>query len=70
MMNKVILSGLLISACLALSFPSHQYWFNKYDPEYAKNDDRWNYCDLKCLTLEKLVPDKDFVVVTFTATFK
>ncbi len=25
----------------------------------------WNYCDMKCISLEKLVPNVDFFVVTF-----
>lgn len=48
----------------------HDYWFNKFHPNIAKNDNRWDYCDEKCLTLERLIPGKDFVVVVMSATFK
>lgn len=28
-------------------------------------DAGWNYCDIKCTTLEKYVPEVDFYVATF-----
>ena len=30
----------------------HQYWFNLDHPHYKGNDNNWNYCDYKCITLE------------------
>lgn len=30
---------------------NHQYWFTKYNPVQEGDDDRWYYCDYKCLTL-------------------
>lgn len=48
----------------------HEYWFNKDHPKYMGNDDKWDYCDYKCLTLEKMIPEKDFVVVVLSALFK
>lgn len=30
---------------------NHQYWFTKYNPVKEGDDDRWYYCDYKCLTL-------------------
>lgn len=48
----------------------HQYWFNMDHPKYKGNDNGWDYCDYKCITLEELKPSKDFVVVVLSATFK
>lgn len=30
---------------------NHKYWFMKYNPVEEGDDDRWYYCDYKCLTL-------------------
>lgn len=50
--------------------PSHNYFFSKDHPNIASDDDHWYYCDYKCLTLEKLNPGKDFVVIGFSAMLK
>ena len=34
------------------------------------DDDKWFYCDEKCLTMENFVENKDFVVIVFKALFK
>ena len=28
-------------------------------------DNLWNYCDIKCLSFQKIVPDTDFYIVNF-----
>lgn len=64
---------LLLLSLLALATPlalRHDYWFNKNHPKYARDDDRWDYCDYKCLSMENMVADKDFIVVVFTAPLK
>ena len=48
----------------------HEYWFSKEHPNIAGDDDKWYYCDYKCLALEKRNPNKDFVVITFSAFLK
>lgn len=52
-----------------LTSNSHQYWFMKNNPIEQGDDYSWNYCDLKCIYLENYYPDKDFVVVVFSALF-
>lgn len=53
------------------SVVSHLYWFNKDNPkQLGGNDSRWNYCDLKCLYLERYYPNKDFVVLVLTAPLR
>lgn len=42
----------------------------KDNPAQSGNDYKWNYCDLKCLYLQKYYPEKDFVVLVLGATFK
>ena len=50
---------------------SHLYWFNKDNPKNLGNSDsRWNYCDLKCLYLERYYSNKDFVVLVLTAPLR
>jgi hypothetical protein len=59
--NKILL---LLSICLCFTVCSslrnhqsyqsqlkHQYWFSKDHPNIAGDDDKWNYCDYKCLAL-------------------
>ena len=49
----------------------HNYWFNKDHPNYHNNnDDKWSYCDYKCLYLENYASNKDFVVVKMSAWMK
>jgi hypothetical protein len=52
------------------SVVSHLYWFNKDNPKNIGNDSRWNYCDLKCLYLERYYINKDFVVLVLTAPLR
>ena len=49
--------------------PHHDYWFNKDHPNYKGDDDKWFYCDEKCIAMENQVERKDFVVIVFTALF-
>jgi hypothetical protein len=68
---RPILLLLLLSLCYSLKLlRNHDYWFLKTNPISVGNDFKWNYCDLKCLYLEKYNPEKDFVVIVFTAMFK
>ncbi len=65
---------LLVLLCCVLagcSRPHHAYWFEKHHPSLNNNrDDLWFYCDEKCLALENLSKDKDFVVVKFQERWK
>ena len=56
----------------ALSTKStHFYWFNKDNPKNVGNSDtRWDFCDLKCLYLQRYYPNKDFVVLVLTAPLR
>lgn len=57
-----------LGTCLQMR---HQYWFEKDQPPLnGNNDDKWFYCDEKCLELERKVKDKDFVVVKFHERWK
>lgn len=43
----------------------HQNWDQNEKKSIAVSDVRWNYCDLKCLYLERYHPNLDFVVLIF-----
>lgn len=63
----VILLSLFISSESHLRMrENHDYWFNKWNPLH-KDDHKWDYCDYKCLYLENLINNKDFVVVSLSA---
>lgn len=50
---------------------NHDYWFNRWIPaNNGGNDNSWDYCDYKCLYMETLINNKDFVVVVLTAPLK
>lgn len=66
-MLSYLIITLLCTATLALQLRTHEYWFLKNNPSAMKGDKKWDYCDLKCLYLEKYYPEKDFVVVVLTA---
>lgn len=62
----------LLLVALAASYhvrAEHQYWYtaNRKAAETGVPfaDVTWNYCDVKCTTLEKLKPGFDFFVVNF-----
>ncbi len=67
---KTLVFVLLVT--LAVSFnvrPSHDYWYSAgrkvVETGAPYVDVAWNYCDLKCLSLEKLYPGYDFFVIYF-----
>lgn len=66
----LVLLLLLLGGTLQLTLRTHDYWFNKDNPIARGSDADWNYCDLKCLYLEKYYPDKDFVVLVLTAPLR
>lgn len=56
MIHPILLATLFYLSA-SLTFPSHnriqtnvdhKYWFMKDNP-LTGNDDKWNYCDYKCL---------------------
>ena len=62
----------LLLVALATSYhvrSEHQYWYtaNRKPAETGVPfaDVAWNYCDVKCTTLEKLKPGYDFYVINF-----
>jgi hypothetical protein len=70
-MFALVLLGLICSS-LSIGMRHHQtekheYWFNKDSPVAMGNDNKWNYCDLKCLYLEHYAEGIDFVVLVLTA---
>lgn len=75
---KTGLLVMLVAYCSSISLrnthpdsePQHQYWFTKDHPLQADDDSKWSYCDYKCLTLEKLNSNKDFVVIQFNPALK
>jgi hypothetical protein len=51
-MNLILTLLVLLSTCYSLQLRgSHDYWFMKDNPVQSGNDQKWNYCDLKCLYL-------------------
>ena len=77
MQVQILLFTVLIVTSLALTHHthdtvvSHLYWFNKDNPKnLGQNDSRWNYCDLKCLYLERYYHNKDFLVLVLTAPLR
>ena len=71
-MKIIILSLLLIILCQSLNLQTHDYWFTKFKKSAQSGipyaDVAWNYCDLKCIYLESIVPNTDFYVVNFQDT--
>lgn len=67
---KAVVFVLLVA--LATSYhvrTEHQYWYtaNKGAAQSGVPfaDVAWNYCDLKCISLEKIYPGNDFYVINF-----
>lgn len=69
-MLLILVGILLMQAATSTSLRSHNYWFNKQNPQEKGDDYSWDYCDLKCLYLEHYSEDKDFVVLVFSALFR
>ena len=44
---------------------SHLFWNEDERSLTEVSDVLWNYCDFKCIYLERYYPDKDFVVLKF-----
>ena len=63
-MSRYIVTDLLILSLLINDTLSN--WDTKYRDISFITDINWNYCDLKCLYLEKYHNNTDFVVVTFS----
>lgn len=67
---KIIIILLLGTLALARNIQvEHNYW-STANRKFAESgtpyiDKLWNYCDLKCLYFESLVPNADFYVVNF-----
>ena len=66
---------LLLVLMLVAGVPSrrmhHQFWLTASKTTVHITDRAWSYCDEKCLYLEQLAPNKDFVVIYFKdKTFK
>ena len=43
----------------------HDSWSENEKKRISITDVKWNYCDVKCLYLERYHPDLDFVVLIF-----
>ena len=75
-MTKLLLAFLLLLIPAYSSFiRSHQFWFTAGRPVATKenpspSDDTWNYCDLRCLYLERYYPMYDFCFIIFSQTSK
>jgi hypothetical protein len=69
-MKTVILLLLVAFAMAKYERENHNYWYTALKTSATTGvpyaDIGWNYCDLKCLYLEKYYPNTDFVVKTFT----
>ena len=68
-MLKIIFLVVCILSCLGICWkPHHLFWLTSPKATIQLTDKAWNYCDEKCLYLEKYVKDVDFVVVHFKDT--
>ena len=70
----ILILVVMLSMACALSLRQHEiheYWFNYEHPLANDGDDsEWDYCDLKCLYLERYAPGIDMVVIVMTAPLK
>lgn len=75
-MNKVLIVLMALLAFASADFlRTHDYWYTAQKSIVKTgaplSDLAWNYCDLKCLYLERYYPTADFAFITFNAgTFK
>ena len=75
-MNKVLIVLLaLVAFASADLLRTHNYWYTAQKSIVKSGaplaDKAWNYCDLKCLYLERYYSAYDFAFITFNAgTFK
>lgn len=76
-MNKILIVLLALVAAASCSFlrTTHDYWYTAQKSIVKTgaplSDLAWNYCDLKCLYLERYYSTYDFAFITFNAgTFK
>jgi hypothetical protein len=75
-MSKVLILLLALLAFASASFlRTHDYWYTAQKSLVKTgapfSDIAWNYCDLKCLYLERYYTTADFAFITFNAgTFK
>ena len=76
-MNKILIVLLALVAAASCSFlrTTHDYWYTAQKGLVKTGaplaDIAWNYCDLKCLYLERYYSTYDFAFITFNAgTFK
>ena len=69
-MKYLLILWLFLSKTMMLRIVNqHFFWFNDFKDRAISSiphaDQRWNYCDIKCLQLEKLFPNIDFYVAQF-----
>jgi hypothetical protein len=70
-MSKVLLVLIALLAFASASFlrTSHNYWYVSQKAIVKTgaplSDSAWNYCDYKCLYLERYYNAFDFVFITF-----
>ena len=75
-MNKVLILLMALLAFASADFlRTHDYWYTAQKALVKTgaplSDLAWNYCDLKCLYLERYYTTYDFAFITFNAgTFK
>ena len=67
---KAVVFVLLVALATSYSIRTeHQYWYtaNKGAAQSGVPfaDVAWNYCDLKCVTFEKIYPGNDFYIINF-----
>ena len=67
-MIKIFLIALMICSALADKSLHHLYWNSNFKSLISFSDQFWNYCDLKCLYLERYYPSADFLVINFKDT--
>lgn len=66
---KAIVFILLVALATSYHIREHNYWYtaNRKPAETGVPfaDMGWNYCDMKCITFEKLYPGNDFYIINF-----
>ncbi len=71
-MSKILIVLLALVAFASAGFlrTTHDYWYTAQKAlvktKARLSDVAWNYCDLKCLYLERYYPASDFAFLTFS----
>ncbi len=70
MVKALVVLLVLLAAVSCNLMRTHDYWYTAQKKVVQTGaplaDTAWNYCDLKCLYLERYYPGKDFIWMEFS----